>query len=127
MPGRINKYRRTKPLCFWSLSRKRASWPPGNVVATNHDSVCIATIDGAVWIRQFKVKPTNGNKTLKLPASLVLNKFRQPLPTYLPNKDIVNYDLGYLGMKYLLSLKVMLPTYTLISTTELWTRTNAQG
>ncbi|HSD97787.1 MAG TPA: hydrogenase maturation protein [Sulfuricaulis sp.] len=45
---------------------------PGEIIARRHGAVCRATRDGAVWIGHVK-KIVPGEKTFKLPATLVLH------------------------------------------------------
>lgn len=45
---------------------------PGQLLAQSHGSICIATTDGAIWVRQLKKKAEPGSRTMKLPATLVL-------------------------------------------------------
>lgn len=44
---------------------------PGEIIARRHGAICLATRDGAVWIGHLK-KIICGEKTFKLPASMVL-------------------------------------------------------
>lgn len=45
---------------------------PGEIIARRHGAICRATRDGAVWIGHLK-KIIPGEKTFKLPATVVLN------------------------------------------------------
>ena len=45
---------------------------PGQLLAQSHGAICIATTDGAVWVRQLKQKMEPGSRSMKLPATLVL-------------------------------------------------------
>ncbi|NRD74302.1 hypothetical protein HQQ94_13890 [Shewanella sp. VB17] len=44
----------------------------GSLIAQSHGAIAIATIDGAIWVRQLKLKAPIGERTMKLPATLVL-------------------------------------------------------
>lgn len=52
--------------------RAAVAFEAGDLVAQSHGAVAIATIDGAVWVRQLKLKAVDGARTMKLPAALVL-------------------------------------------------------
>ncbi|WP_082353956.1 hydrogenase maturation protein [Marinagarivorans algicola] len=43
------------------------------ILAIRHGAVCIATIDGAVWIKQMKCKTHSALPAIKLPAARVIN------------------------------------------------------
>ena len=46
---------------------------PGDIIATANQAVCMATVDGAIWIGHLQAKLETGVKGIKLPAALVLN------------------------------------------------------
>ena len=52
---------------------------PGEIIAQRNGAVCRATSDGAVWIGHLKRKP-DGELTLKLPATLALEKHLASVP-----------------------------------------------
>ncbi|WP_394203173.1 hydrogenase maturation protein [Marinagarivorans algicola] len=43
------------------------------ILAIRHGAVCVATIDGAVWIKQMKCKTHSALPAIKLPAARVIN------------------------------------------------------
>lgn len=45
---------------------------PGAIIARRNGAICRATIDGAVWIPQLRLRPAPGLRTCKLPATLAL-------------------------------------------------------
>nr|VFK63560.1 MAG: Formyl transferase, C-terminal domain [Candidatus Kentron sp. TUN] len=45
---------------------------PGEVIAKRQDAICIAAINGAVWISHLRKKNTKTGKYFKLPATKVL-------------------------------------------------------
>jgi putative two-component system hydrogenase maturation factor HypX/HoxX len=53
---------------------------PGEVIARRGQAVCRATGDGAVWIGHLRKKPTDGERTFKLPAAMVLGEAIEHLP-----------------------------------------------
>lgn len=52
---------------------------PGEIIARRHGAICRATRDGAVWIGHLK-KIIPDEKTIKLPATLVLNDSLRRMP-----------------------------------------------
>lgn len=46
---------------------------PKQILAIRHGAVCIATIDGAVWVKQMKCKTHPDLPAIKLPAARVIN------------------------------------------------------
>ncbi len=57
--------------------------PAGDVIAQRDGAVCIATVDGAVWVSHLKQRGTKDQRHLKLPAAKVLGKVVS-LPEALP-------------------------------------------
>ena len=56
------------------------SGAPGEVLATRDGAICRATGDGAVWITHLKQKGTDGEPSLKLPATHVLGERLADVP-----------------------------------------------
>nr|VFJ42474.1 MAG: putative two-component system protein, hydrogenase maturation factor HypX/HoxX [Candidatus Kentron sp. DK] len=55
---------------------------PGQVIARRQGAICIAAIDGAVWISHLRKKNTATQKYFKLPATRVLGDIIQDIPEY---------------------------------------------
>jgi putative two-component system protein, hydrogenase maturation factor HypX/HoxX len=47
---------------------------PGQVLAQRDGAVCVATIDGAIWISHLKQKDDRDGRGIKLPAAMVLRQ-----------------------------------------------------
>nr|VFJ88419.1 MAG: Methionyl-tRNA formyltransferase [Candidatus Kentron sp. LFY] len=45
---------------------------PGQIIAKRQDAICIAAIDGAVWISHLRKRDAEGERYFKLPATRVL-------------------------------------------------------
>ena len=87
---------------------------PGTVVAKHHESVCLASIDGGVWVSHLKKKKQGAESHFKQPASLLLKDqlmnvpdifdlatYPQPVPT---GADDTFYEeanqIGYLRFDF---------------------------
>ncbi|MCX7096420.1 MAG: enoyl-CoA hydratase-related protein [Methylococcales bacterium] len=71
----------------------------GDIIATANEAICMATVDGAIWIGHLKAKPVAGEKTIKLPATRVLQDILpKPHPRGLKSwlaKTITAIDIDY--------------------------------
>jgi putative two-component system hydrogenase maturation factor HypX/HoxX len=72
---------------------------PGEIISRRHGAVCRATRDGAVWIGHVK-KIVPGEKTFKLPATLVLHDRlgaipEAPLAFDVPPSRLTYKDIWY--------------------------------
>ncbi len=72
---------------------------PGDIIARRHGAICRATRDGAVWIGHVK-RIVPGEKSFKLPASLVLRDRldgvpEAPLPLEVESERQTYRDIGY--------------------------------
>ena len=72
---------------------------PGEIVARRHGAVCRATRDGAVWIGHVK-KIVPGEKTFKLPATLVLHDRLGMIPEVTLALDVPPARLTYKDIWY---------------------------
>lgn len=59
---------------FGAINEPRLSGEPGELLAVRYGSVCRATTDGAIWIRQLKCAQHATLPGIKLPASTVLRE-----------------------------------------------------
>ncbi len=48
------------------------SGKPGDIIATANQAICLATVDGAIWIGHLQEKLATGGKGIKLPATQFL-------------------------------------------------------
>jgi len=55
---------------------------PGEVIARRQDAICIATINGSVWISHLRKRNTRGEKYFKLPSTKVLEDKIIDVPEY---------------------------------------------
>ncbi len=71
----------------------------GSVIAYNHTAICIATIDGAIWVGHLKDK--NIEHSFKLPAAYLLSEEIKHLP-YIDNgyRDIYYEEESGVGYLY---------------------------
>ncbi len=53
---------------------------PGDIIAVSENSICRATVDGAVWIGHLKKAKKNNHTYLKLPATKVLSEKLKNIP-----------------------------------------------
>ncbi len=72
---------------------------PGAIIARRHGAVCRATRDGAVWIGHVK-KIVPGEKTFKLPATLVLHDRLGAVPEATLALDVPPARLTYKDIRY---------------------------
>lgn len=72
---------------------------PGEIIARRHGAVCRATRDGAVWIGHVK-KIVPGEKTFKLPATLVLHDRLGVIPEVTLAFDVPSARLTYKDIWY---------------------------
>jgi len=72
---------------------------PGEIIARRHGAICRATRDGAVWIGHLK-KIIPGEKTLKLPATRVLQDRLRDVPEELPPPQIPANRRSYREIRY---------------------------
>ncbi len=63
---------------YGAIPEVQLTGAPGQALAVANGSVCIATTDGAVWIRQLKHKHHDALPPIKLPASMVLSTLLMP-------------------------------------------------
>lgn len=82
---------------------------PGTVLATFQDAICVATVDGAVWISHLRsAEPLLDRVPLKLPAKRVLSPFLsmvpestvQTTPVACSVQEIRYEEQGLVGMLY---------------------------
>jgi len=71
-PGVIETFFGVKVALFGAFPEADLSGEAGQFIAQSYGSLCIATIDGAIWVRQMKKKAKAGKPTMKLPAAMVL-------------------------------------------------------
>ena len=50
---------------------------PGEILAQRNNAICIATADAAIWITHLKASE---EKSIKLPATITLNKYSKEIP-----------------------------------------------
>jgi putative two-component system hydrogenase maturation factor HypX/HoxX len=72
---------------------------PGEIIARRHGAVCRATRDGAIWIGHVK-KIVPGEKTFKLPATLVLHDKLGVVPEVTVPLDVPPSRLTYKDIWY---------------------------
>ena len=72
---------------------------PGEIIARRHGALCRATRDGAVWIGHVK-KIVPGEKTFKLPATLVLHDRLGKVPEVTLPLDVPPARLAYKDIWY---------------------------
>jgi putative two-component system hydrogenase maturation factor HypX/HoxX len=53
---------------------------PGDIIAKRQDAICLAAIDGAVWISHLRKKSSATKKFFKLPATMVLGDALKEVP-----------------------------------------------
>ena len=53
---------------------------PGDIVAKRHGAICRAAVDGAVWISHLRKKSAGGEKSPKLPATMLLHDALSTIP-----------------------------------------------
>jgi putative two-component system protein, hydrogenase maturation factor HypX/HoxX len=53
---------------------------PGQLLAQRDGAVCVATIDGAIWISHLKQKTDGEGRGIKLPAAMALGVRAERLP-----------------------------------------------
>jgi putative two-component system protein, hydrogenase maturation factor HypX/HoxX len=53
---------------------------PGQLLAQRDDAVCVATIDGSIWISHLKQKDDGEGRAIKLPATMALGMRASRLP-----------------------------------------------
>ncbi|MEW8494537.1 MAG: enoyl-CoA hydratase-related protein [Candidatus Thiodiazotropha taylori] len=66
---------------------------PGEVIAKSGPAICIATIDGAVWIGHLKL--SEGEMRFKLPASMLLAGHLSQLPEVTPTQESGYREVWY--------------------------------
>lgn len=71
-PGVVEELLGVKVALFGAKPEVNLTGTAGELLAQNHGAICIATKDGAIWVRQLKLKAEVGVRTMKLPAALVL-------------------------------------------------------
>lgn len=71
-PGVVEELLGVKVALFGAKPEVNLTGTAGDLLAQNHGAICIATKDGAIWVRQLKLKAEAGVRTMKLPAALVL-------------------------------------------------------
>ncbi len=64
---------------------------PGEIISIRNESICRATVDGAVWIGHLRARPTAAESTFKLPATTVLGSLPESLPTADSDHDVISY------------------------------------
>lgn len=76
------------------------SGKPGEIIATCNHAICRSTVDGAIWIGHLRPKFDNGDKGVKLPATLALRDLlprpdakRSRLKLF--HKPITHIDIDY--------------------------------
>ncbi len=73
----------------------------GDIIATANHAICRATIDGAIWIGHLKPKLASDEKSIKLPAAVVLKDFLSSASSStsllyrLFSKPVKNIDIDY--------------------------------
>lgn len=72
-PGVVEELLGVKVALFGAKPEANLTGKAGELLAQNHGAICIATKDGAIWVRQLKLKAEVGVRTMKLPAALVLS------------------------------------------------------
>ncbi len=80
-PGVIDNINGIDTHLYGAIEEAELRGEPGTILAIHQGSVCRATADGAVWIRQLKCKKHHSLPPIKLPASQVLQQL-------LPSKEL---------------------------------------
>ena len=100
-PGVLDEIYGQPVFLFNAHKETHLTGKPGEIIATANQAICLATVDGAIWIGHLKPKLESGAKGIKLPATLVLKELLPPASTdtsllkSLLSKTIKNIDIDY--------------------------------
>lgn len=70
---------------------------PGELIARNPNAICRATRDGAVWIGHLRLKENGDQRSLKLPATMLLGDKIVGLPEAAGMREIWYEERGAVG------------------------------
>jgi putative two-component system protein, hydrogenase maturation factor HypX/HoxX len=80
-PGVLSALLGREVYVFGAHEDDRLSGPPGQVIGQRDGAVCVATVDGAVWLTHMKVKAADHRYAgIKLPAAQVLRSALRNVP-----------------------------------------------
>ena len=78
-PGALANLNGKEVYLYNAYPEEELKGPPGKIVGVRDEAICVATVDGAVWITHLREKKTN---SIKLPAVRVLPEVRDTVPEY---------------------------------------------
>lgn len=78
-PGVLDDLFGTEVFLYGPLPEPHLKGKPGEILAVAYGSICRATRDGAVWIRQMKCRTAGALPAIKLPAADVLKTLIDPV------------------------------------------------